>query len=126
MPVFVFSLGDGVAALAERLVHEAAIPTFRKLYPETSGWKLSLINIAATNMIESAGVEKTSAGRHIGKMFRHQERMLQDWRVEDRHIPSPPSLPSSLRSPATPPRKEDMDIDSGPESKRELLKNMIA
>lgn len=53
---------------------------FRKLHPEKSGWSLRLLNVAATNMVESAGEQKQSSGRDIGKMFRKQGAVLKDWK----------------------------------------------
>lgn len=81
MPNFVFSLNELPRVLAERLVEETLIPMFRKLHHETNGWNLSLINIAATNMAETAAETKDSEGRDIGKMFRHQDEALKDFKV---------------------------------------------
>lgn len=92
MPQFIFSFSESVDAIAERLVQETVIPTFRKLHPEKPGWKLSLINIAATNMVDCAGETQGSAGRDISKMFRSQERVLREWRVEDRDVPPASAL----------------------------------
>lgn len=83
IPPFIFSLGKDVNILAERLVNEALVPTFRRLHPEKAGWGLSLMNIAVTNMVGSAGEQKGSEGRDIGRMFRKQEDVLKDWRVTD-------------------------------------------
>lgn len=69
MPQFVFSSNDTVESLAERLVEETIMPLFRKLHPPKSGYKLSLLNLAATNMVESAGTDRSSVGQDIGKMF---------------------------------------------------------
>lgn len=73
LPPFVFTLDENIDALAERLVQEAVLPAFRKLHPDKAGWALSLMNIAVTNLVESAGDQKQSSGRDIGKMFRQQE-----------------------------------------------------
>lgn len=81
LPQYVFNLDENVDALAERLVHDLAISMFRKLHPEKSGWNLSLLNIAVTNMVESAGEKKTSSGRDIKQMFQKQETVLKEWRV---------------------------------------------
>ncbi|GFF27039.1 disintegrin and metalloproteinase domain-containing protein B [Aspergillus udagawae] len=78
LPSYVFNLDENVDALAERLVQDLAMSMFRKLHPEHSGWNLRVLNIAVTNMIESAGDQKNSSGRDIGKMFRKQEAMQQD------------------------------------------------
>ncbi|KAF3481356.1 DNA polymerase iota [Arthroderma uncinatum] len=83
IPQFIFSFKDNVDAIAERLVHECLMPAFLKLHPEKSGWRISLINVAVTNMVDSAGSTKNSAGRDIGKMFRSQSRVLREWKVAD-------------------------------------------
>jgi DNA polymerase iota len=56
---------------------------FRKLHPEKAGWNLSLVNLAVTNMSETAGDSKTASGRDIGTMFRRQEHVLKDFRVTE-------------------------------------------
>jgi DNA polymerase iota len=82
MPSFVFSLKEAVETLAERLIREALMPLFKQLHPEKQGWNLSLVNLAATNMVEGAS-EKGGAGRDIGKMFRRQDDVLAPFRVRD-------------------------------------------
>ncbi|KAF7186820.1 DNA polymerase iota [Pseudocercospora fuligena] len=89
LPNFVFSLTESVDGLAEKLVKEALVGMFRKLHPEKAGWNLSLVNLAVTNMAETAGDSKTANGRDIGSMFRKQEDMLKDFRVTD--VDTPPS-----------------------------------
>lgn len=76
LPPFIFNLDENIDALAERLVQESVLPTFRKLHPEKTGWNMTLVNIAVTNLVESAGDQKQSSGRDIGKMFRQQESVL--------------------------------------------------
>ena len=115
MPQFIFSFNEPIDALAERLVREALIPTFRKLHPDKSGWKLSLINIAATNMVDSAGETQRSAGRDISKMFRSQERVLREWKVEDRDVP--PGLASEGLSGRHEPDFISSAVDGGNSSK---------
>ncbi|KAK2768441.1 hypothetical protein FQN54_000296 [Arachnomyces sp. PD_36] len=83
LPSFIFGIGESVEALAERLVNEALVPAFRRLHPEKGGWGLSLMNVAVTNMVDSAGEQKGSEGRDIGRMFRRQEHVLKEWRVVD-------------------------------------------
>ena len=82
MPNFVFNLRETPDILSERLVAEALIPLFRKLHPEKNGWNLSLVNVAATNMVDAAS-DKGGAGRDISKMFKRQDDILKQWRVED-------------------------------------------
>lgn len=81
MPQFVFNLNESPTILGEKLVEETLVPMFRKLHHETGGWNLSLINIAATNMAETAAESKDSKGRDIAKMFRYQDAVLKDFRV---------------------------------------------
>jgi DNA polymerase iota len=80
MPSFVFNLKDEVGTAAERLVRETLIPLFRQLHPHKSGWDLSLINVAATNMVDAAS-EKGGIGRDISKMFRRQDATLRQRHV---------------------------------------------
>ncbi|GBF61859.1 DNA polymerase iota [Trichophyton mentagrophytes] len=86
VPQFIFSFNEDVNAIAERLVHENLIPAFKKLHPEKSGWRISLMNVAVTNMVDSAGSTKNSAGRDIGKMFKSQNQVLREWRIHDTDV----------------------------------------
>jgi DNA polymerase iota len=81
MPGFVFQLNEATSVLADKLVEEALVPMFRKLHHEKAGWNLSLINVAATNMAETAAESKDSEGRDIGRMFRRQDEVLRDFKV---------------------------------------------
>lgn len=83
LPTFVFSLAETVDSLADKLVHGPLIGMFRKLHPEKSGWNLSLVNLAVTNMAETAGDSKTANGRDISSMFRRQDDVLRDFRVTE-------------------------------------------
>lgn len=83
MPNFAFNLHETVESLAEKLVNETLMSSFRKLHPERSGWNLSLVNVAVTNMAETAADSKYSDGRDIGRMFRRQDDVLKDWKVVD-------------------------------------------
>jgi DNA polymerase iota len=82
MPSFVFSFKDAIEAIVERLLTETLVPLFRRLHPEKSGWNLSLVNIAAANMVDAAS-EKGGVGRDIAKMFRRQDVVLRQWRVDE-------------------------------------------
>lgn len=83
MPTFVFGFAQGVDIIADRLVEETLLPLFRKLHPERSGWNLSLVNLCATNMSPTASDTKDGAGRDIGRMFKKQDDVLREWKVED-------------------------------------------
>ncbi|MCJ1392437.1 hypothetical protein MMC18_005304 [Xylographa bjoerkii] len=86
MPSFVFRLTDSIETITEKLVNEALLPLFRKLHPEASGWDLSLVNVAATDMMETASDDKHGGGRDIGRMFRRQDEVLKEWKVQDLDI----------------------------------------
>ena len=81
IPGFVFNLNENDESLAQKLVQEALIPAFRKLHPEKSGWNLSLVNVAVTNMAETAAETKDSEGRDIERMLKRQDDVLKDWKV---------------------------------------------
>lgn len=88
MPNFVFNLTERVDVLAERLVTDVLVPLFRKLHPEKSRWNLSLVNIAVVNIVDAASNNKDGMGRDISKMFKTQDNVLEQWKVQDRnHLP---------------------------------------
>jgi DNA polymerase iota len=86
VPTYLYNLSEDVEALADRLCRESLLPLFRRLHPEKTGWDLSLLNIAVTNLVETAGSSRQATGRDIGKMFKNQEDHLRAWKVEDRDI----------------------------------------
>lgn len=122
LPTFVFNLGDGVDPLAEKLVHETLIPMFRRLHPG-NGWNISLVNIAVTNMAETAGDSRTANGRDIGNMFKRQEDVLKDFRVIDEeksstaHIDEESMSPEeiddtkNIEAPKSPPLSDPLDVE---------------
>lgn len=81
LPNFIFSLKDSVPSLAARLVTDVLIPLFRKLHPEKN-WNLAIMNVAATNIVDAAS-EKGGPGRDIAKMFRRQDTVLKQWKIEE-------------------------------------------
>lgn len=93
-PSFLFNLGEGVEAVAERLVEESLVSMFRKLHPEKSFGELSLINVAVTNMVESAGDQKQSSGRDIGQMFKNQNMPSREPYSDPQPPPGQQSPPS--------------------------------
>ena len=95
-PNFVFSLNETTENLGERLVEELLLGMFRRLHPEKDGWNLSLVNIAVTNMAETAADSKDSEGRDIGRMFRRQDDVLKDFRVIEDTGPVPEPVPSAV------------------------------
>ncbi|KAL8674719.1 MAG: hypothetical protein Q9168_000877 [Polycauliona sp. 1 TL-2023] len=83
MPSLVLNFGNSVEYISMVLVRETLIPLFHKLHPEKSGWDLSLMNLCAAGISLTAASSRDGAGRDISKMFKMQERVLQDWRVEE-------------------------------------------
>ena len=78
VPPFLLA-GDSMGSLSSRLVAESLLPMFRRLHPGKSGWDLSLINIAVTNIQQvrsTASNAKSAEGRDISVMLRSQH---QDW-----------------------------------------------
>jgi DNA polymerase iota len=90
LPGFVFNLKESIGAIVEKLVQETLLPMFRRLHPQQSGWNLSLINICVTNLLETASDDSSGKGRDISKMFKRQESVLREWKVEDRDVPPDP------------------------------------
>ncbi|KFY27232.1 hypothetical protein V493_03634 [Pseudogymnoascus sp. VKM F-4281 (FW-2241)] len=86
LPSFIFSLREGVDALVEKLVLETLIPLFHRIH-DGKGWCLNLINICVANMVEAASATVKGRGRDIGHMFKHQEEILKEWKVEDKDVP---------------------------------------
>jgi DNA polymerase iota len=80
-PNFAFSLTENVTVLAERMVETCLVPMFRQLHPQQTGFNLNLVNIACTNMAETAADTKESDGRDISRMFRQQDDVLKDFKV---------------------------------------------
>lgn len=112
LPTFIFHLDEQIDALAERIVREHLLSMFRKLHPDKSGWDLSLLNIAVTNMVESAGDQKQSSGRDIGRMFQQQETPRKEWAIQDSGDSKQPDVPSSSETHG---EWDDGDEDGGDE-----------
>jgi DNA polymerase iota len=94
MPTFMFSLRDSVDVLVNKLLSQTLIPLFRQLHPEKKGWNLSLVNIAATNMADAAS-EKGGVGRDISKMFKRQDEVLKQWKVEEEPVVAESEKPTA-------------------------------
>lgn len=115
LPNFVFSLTDSVDTLSERLVREVLINMFRRLHPEKSGWNLSLVNVAVTSMAETGGESKTASGRNISSMFKRQESVHQEFRIQETKALTKPSAqptPSQHYEPCTETLPDDVDENS--------------
>ncbi|KAK1809399.1 hypothetical protein LTR12_016256 [Friedmanniomyces endolithicus] len=111
LPNFILGLSESVESLADRLVREALLPMFRKLHPEKSGWNLSLVNLAVTNMAETAGESKTARGRDIGNMFKRQDDVLKDYQI--REASPSPAEDSELEAHIVPGAGWDEDVELG-------------
>lgn len=82
MPSLILNLNSSIEEQSERLVQGTLIPLFHKLHPEKSEWNLSLMNLCATNISVTAANVRDGAGQDISTMFRRQEKVLKDWKVE--------------------------------------------
>lgn len=88
LPNFVFNLQEGIDVLVEKLVQETLVPMFQRLhFNPVQGWNISLINVGVLNMVETATDDGTGGGRDIGRMFKRQEEVLKEWKVEDKDVP---------------------------------------
>ena len=67
-PTFLLSTSS-IETLAARMVEDILMKLFYRLHPEDSGWDLSLVNIAVTNMSTMAGESRNAQGRDISKML---------------------------------------------------------
>jgi DNA polymerase iota len=117
LPNFVFSLKEELEVLVEKLIQETLVPMFRRLHPP-KGWNLSIINIGVTNMVETASEDGRSGGRDIGRMFKRQEKVLREWKIEDRDVPPD--------SPVTAEETESYDAEeTDPSAGDEVLESII-
>ncbi|KUJ18255.1 DNA/RNA polymerase [Mollisia scopiformis] len=110
LPNFIFSLKEELESLVDKFVQEILVPMFRKLHPSPRGWNLSLVNIGVTNMVETASEDGKSGGRDIGRMFKRQEEVLKEWKVEDKDVP--PDLPESDNAVQTDPSAGNQVLES--------------
>ena len=88
MPSVIFSHKQSIESIAEKVVNSSLLPLFRQLHPEESGWDLSLVNLCAANMALAGTDSKDGAGRDIGRMFRRQDDVLREWKVDDTDLAS--------------------------------------
>ena len=72
-PSFIFSTIYDLETVTEMLVEKAIMPLFKRLHPEKTGWNISLINVAVTDIVDHS-VENAmlSSGRDIQSLFRMQ------------------------------------------------------
>lgn len=119
LPSFVFHLDDNLDASAERLVQECLLGMFRRIHSERSGWDLSLMNVAVTNLVESAGEQKQSSGRDIGKMFRQQDSVRREFFPGSVEATVPVPVPEPENSVDEP--EDGLEWDDGEEEESGLM-----
>ena len=95
MPSIAFSNLTSIEEIAKTIVHDALVPLFRKLHPETSDWDLSLINLCAANISHHASDDRDGAGRDISYMFTKQVEILKGWNVEHNQLTHIPNIQRS-------------------------------
>lgn len=83
MPSIAFSSHKSIEEIAEKIVHDALVPVFRKLHPENSDWDLSLINLCAANFLHHPSNNRDGVGRDISHIFKKHNPILKEWNVED-------------------------------------------
>ena len=113
-PLPSFALADDdVETLAPRLATETLLPAFKRLHPERAGWNLSLVNVAVTNMMLTAGDDRGAGGRDIGKMFRQQRDVLREFTVvEDKATSADAPARSEREVSMVDDRQESLDVSS--------------
>ncbi|OHW99889.1 impb mucb samb family protein [Colletotrichum incanum] len=82
LPNFIFTLKEPPESIAERLTAELLLPTMKKFYPPGHRWNLQLMNICVANMAASGSEAGPGVGRDISVMFRKQDDVLRQWRVD--------------------------------------------
>ncbi|KAK2047462.1 impB/mucB/samB family protein, partial [Colletotrichum somersetense] len=82
LPNFVFTLKEPPDSIAERLTTELLLPSMKKFYPPKHRWNLQLMNVCVANMAASGSEVRSSVGRDISVMFRKQDDVLRQWRID--------------------------------------------
>ncbi|KAK7948341.1 uncharacterized protein PG986_009227 [Apiospora aurea] len=126
LPTFVFSLKDGIDYGAERLVHEAILPLFRRLHSERQNWNLALVNICVTNMVPTGNEDGSiGGGRDISKMFKTQDAKLKEFTVYSNDPPAPAASvkPNSWREPSNSSENGAAEAAQGPSGAAESISN---
>ncbi|KAK2065972.1 impB/mucB/samB family protein [Colletotrichum caudatum] len=82
LPNFVFTLKEPPESIAERLTTEFLLPSMKKFYPPNHQWNLQLMNVCVANMAASGSEVRSSVGRDISAMFRKQDDVLRQWRID--------------------------------------------
>lgn len=86
LPTFVFNNSAEVSseAIVAKLVKEALMPMFAAINPDASGWNIGMINVCVANMVPTAAeLGAAGSGRDISQMFRMQEDVLREFKVDD-------------------------------------------
>ena len=114
MPSIIFSHKQNIESIAEKVVNSSLLPLFRQLHPEESGWDLSLVNLCAANMVFVGTDSKDGAGRDIGRMFRRQDDVLREWKLDNIDVTSlqPRDLTKNVSEISEPEQSHDRDIGS--------------
>ncbi|KAK2022038.1 impB/mucB/samB family protein [Colletotrichum zoysiae] len=82
LPNFVFTHKEPPESIAERLTTELLLPSMKKFYPPNHRWNLQLMNVCVANMAASGSEVRSSVGRDISVMFRKQDDVLRQWRID--------------------------------------------
>ncbi|KAK1994021.1 impB/mucB/samB family protein [Colletotrichum falcatum] len=82
LPNFIFTLKEPPESIAERLTTDLLLPSMKKFYPPGHRWNLQLINVCVTNMAASGSETRPGVGRDISVMFRKQDDVLRQWKID--------------------------------------------
>ncbi|EFQ30079.1 impB/mucB/samB family protein [Colletotrichum graminicola M1.001] len=82
LPNFIFTLKEPPESIAERLTSNILLPSMKKFYPPGHQWNLQLMNVCVANMAASGSEARSGVGRDISVMFRKQDDVLRQWRMD--------------------------------------------
>ncbi|KDN65997.1 putative impB/mucB/samB family protein [Colletotrichum sublineola] len=82
LPNFIFTLKEPPESIAERLTTDLLLPSMKKFYPPGHRWNLQLMNVCVANMVASGSEARSGVGRDISVMFRKQDDVLRQWRID--------------------------------------------
>lgn len=82
IPNFIFNTKETPDSLAERLTTEILLPTMKKFFPAGHKWNLQLMNVCVANLAASGSEAGPGVGRDISVMFRKQDDVLRQWKID--------------------------------------------
>ncbi|TDZ31131.1 DNA polymerase iota [Colletotrichum spinosum] len=82
LPNFIFSLPDTPETIGQRLTTETLLPMMKRFHPPNHAWNLQLMNVCVANMAASGSEAGPGVGRDISVMFKKQDDVLRQWKID--------------------------------------------